>query len=129
MCQTINVIVTRTRNTHRERKRERERKKNTIARINTTMSSFRASPLSTSFVPSSSSLVQHQSVRIIQRVERRRRKNTTTSCAQRSSSNSIDEGVKKKKEEEDAEELMMSASFDEADLQARQRQTPKTPDE
>jgi hypothetical protein len=27
MCQTINVIVTRTRNTHRERKREREKKK------------------------------------------------------------------------------------------------------
>ena len=113
----------------RKKERKREEKKNTIARINTTMSSFRASPLSTSFVPSSSSLVQHQSVRIIQRVERRRRKNTTTSCAQRSSSNSIDEGVKKKTEEEDAEELMMSASFDEADLQARQRQTPKTPDE
>tara|TARA_B100000085_G_scaffold248579_1_gene243708 strand:+ start:241 stop:495 length:255 start_codon:yes stop_codon:yes gene_type:complete len=27
MCQTINVIVTRTSNTHRERKREREKKK------------------------------------------------------------------------------------------------------
>ena len=121
------------------------------------MTSFSSasSNLSSSFVSSSSSSFsschsfraseqqKHALKVIIQNCRRRqqcRPNRLTTISAQRGSGNSsIDEGVKRAEEEEEeeqegevkgTEELLMSDSFDEADLQARERrQMPKTPEE
>ena len=121
------------------------------------MTSFSSasSNLSSSFVSSSSSSSSSSSCHsfraseqqkhalkvIIQNCRRRQQcRPHRLSSAQRGSGNSsIDEGVKRAEEEEEeeqegevkgTEELLMSDSFDEADLQARERrQMPKTPEE
>ena len=119
------------------------------------MTSFSSasSNLSSSFVSSSSSSSsychsfraseqqKHALKVIIQNCRRRQQcRPHRLSSAQRGSGNSsIDEGVKRAEEEEEeeqegevkgTEELLMSDSFDEADLQARERrQMPKTPEE
>ena len=117
-----------------------------------TFFSSASSNLSSSFVSSSSSSSYCHSFRaseqqkhalkvIIQNCRRRQQcRPSRLSSAQRGSGNSsIDEGVKRAEEEEEeeqegevkgTEELLMSDSFDEADLQARERrQMPKTPEE
>jgi stage III sporulation protein AA len=112
------------------------------------MTSFLASTLSSSFAASSSSSSSSSSSlffrarepKLIIRNCRRRRRRENAGGAQRSSGNSsLDEGVMKSDEGsesrdeqgtiDDAEALLMSDSFDEADLQARQRQIPRTPEE
>ena len=117
-----------------------------------TFFSSASSNLSSSFVSSSSSSSsychsfraseqqKHALKVIIQNCRRHQSRPSRLSSAQRGSGNSsIDEGVKRAEEEEEeeregevkgTEELLMSDSFDEADLQARERrQMPKTPEE
>ena len=144
-----NYRQTASRTTRQIYARTRSHKKRKALRARThIMTSFLASTLSSSFAtsssPSSSSpsslFFRARETKLIIRNCRRRRRRENAGSAQRSSGNSsLDEGVMKSDEGsesrdeegtiDDAEALLMSDSFDEADLQARQRQTPRTPEE